>query len=229
MKRPTLPRSAHHYGLHPDTLVVHPDYAHLAPFLRSLPQRMARGEGEVIHRGRNELRIMHYDGLDLVVKAFHRPHVSNRFVYGTLRASKAKRSYANACLLLDLGIGTPQPVGYYNVRSTLGLAFDKSYFVTLRSVCTHRYEEFFEHDMPEMPDVLRALGHITARLHEAATTRTASCASNWWTSTAWRTVRSTSMPAAKTLNACRLRPRCTASWPRPTPPTAASTPTSASA
>ena len=78
MKRPTLPRSAHHYGLHPDTLVVHPDYAHLAPFLRSLPQRMARGEGEVIHRGRNELRIMHYDGLDLVVKAFHRPHVSNR-------------------------------------------------------------------------------------------------------------------------------------------------------
>lgn len=167
MKRPTLPRSAHHYGLHPDTLVVHPDYAHLAPFLRSLPQRMARGEGEVIHRGRNELRIMHHDGLDLVVKAFHRPHVINRFVYGTLRASKAKRSYANACLLLDLGIGTPQPVGYYNVRSTLGLAFDKSYFVTLRSVCTHRYEEFFEHDMPEMPDVLRAIGHITARLHEA--------------------------------------------------------------
>ena len=128
---------------------------------------MARGEGEVIHRGRNELRIMHYDGLDLVVKAFHRPHVINRFVYGTLRASKAKRSYANACLLLRLGIGTPQPVGYYNVRSTLGLAFDKSYFVTLRSVCTHRYEEFFEHDMPEMPDVLRAIGHLTARLHEA--------------------------------------------------------------
>ena len=96
---------------HPSTLVLHPDFAALEPFMRSLPQRMANGEGTVIHKGRNELRIMEFEGRKLVVKAFRRPHLINQFVYGIFRASKAKRSYDNALLLQGLGIGTPQPVG----------------------------------------------------------------------------------------------------------------------
>ena len=156
-----------HRGLpHPSTLVLHPDYAALEPFMRSLPERMANGEGTVIHKGRNELRIMTYGGHELVVKAFRRPHLINQFVYGTLRASKAKRSYDNALLLQSLGIGTPQPVGYYNIRSVLGLRFDRSYFVTLRSACTHRYEALFEQHFSYEADVLRAIGALTAKLHE---------------------------------------------------------------
>lgn len=152
--------------MHPTTLVLHPDFADLAPFMRSLPERMKRGEGTVIHKGRNELRIMTCGTRELVVKAFRRPHIINRFVYGTLRPSKAKRSYDNALRLLALGIGTPQPVGYYNVRGRLGLTFDLSYYVTLRSTCTHRYEELFEHHFDYEADVLRAVGRLTARLHE---------------------------------------------------------------
>lgn len=87
---------------HPSTLVLHPDFAALEPFMRSLPQRMANGEGTVIHKGRNELRIMEFEGRKLVVKAFRRPHLINQFVYGIFRASKAKRSYDNALLLQDI-------------------------------------------------------------------------------------------------------------------------------
>ena len=151
---------------HPSTLVLHPDFAALEPFMRSLPQRMANGEGTVIHKGRNELRIMEFEGRKLVVKAFRRPHLINQFVYGIFRASKAKRSYDNALLLQGLGIGTPQPVGYYNIRSVLGLRFDRSYFVTLQSDCTHRYEALFEQHFSYEADVLRAIGRLTAKLHE---------------------------------------------------------------
>ena len=69
-------------------------------------------------------------------------------------------------LLQGLGIGTPQPVGYYNIRSVLGLRFDRSYFVTLQSDCTHRYEALFEQHFSYEADVLRAIGRLTAKLHE---------------------------------------------------------------
>lgn len=147
------------------TLVLHPDFADLADFMRSLPARWAAGEGEVIHKGRNELRVITHGGRRLVVKAFRRPHLVNRLVYGVLRPSKAKRSYDNALLLLSLGIGTPTPVGYYNVRAAGGLLFGLSYYVSLESPCTHRYEELFERRFDYEDDVTRAVGRLTALLH----------------------------------------------------------------
>ena len=73
------------------TLVLHPDYRGLEAFMQSLPERFAAGEGEVIYKGRNELRRMRCGEHDLVVKSFHRPNLVNRFVYGVFRPSKAKR------------------------------------------------------------------------------------------------------------------------------------------
>lgn len=147
------------------TLVLHPDFVDLADFMRSLPERWAAGEGEVIHKGRNELRVLSYGGRRLVVKAFRRPHFINCLVYGVWRPSKAKRSYDNARLLLSLGVGTPVPVGYYNVRAAGGLLFNLSYYVSLESPCTHRYEELFERRFDYEDDVTRAVGRLTALLH----------------------------------------------------------------
>ena len=158
---------SHRGLLHPTTLVLDAEYAALEPFMRSLPERFARGEGEVIHQGRNELRIMTHEGLKLVVKSFCRPHLINRFVYGILRPSKAKRSMENAVRLMQLGIGTPRPVGYYNERGVLGLAFKRSYFVTLCSECRYRYEHLFGPTIDYADEVLTAIGSLTARLHEA--------------------------------------------------------------
>lgn len=108
---------------HPRTLVIHPDFKNLEEFIVSIPERFQRNEGTVIHQGRNELRKMEYNGKEYVIKSFHSPHLINRFVYGIFRPSKAKRSYDHAEMLLKIGVGTPQPVGYMNIRS--GLLFDK--------------------------------------------------------------------------------------------------------
>ena len=112
---------------HPRTLVIHPDFKNLEEFIVSIPERFQRNEGTVIHQGRNELRKMEYNGKEYVIKSFHSPHLINRFVYGIFRPSKAKRSYDHAEMLLKIGVGTPQPVGYMNIRS--GLLFDKSYYL----------------------------------------------------------------------------------------------------
>lgn len=151
---------------HPSTLVLRPAFKQLAPFMRSLPERMRRQEGTCIHHGRNEIRIIPYNGQEFVVKAFRKAHIVNRYVYGLLRPTKAKRSYDNALRLLSIGVGTPEPVGYYNIRSGSGLSLEHSYYVSLRSACPHRYEELFTTHFSYEADVLRAIGRLTARLHE---------------------------------------------------------------
>lgn len=149
---------------HPCTLVLNPRYKHIAPFMRTLPQRFAQNEGEIIYKGRNELRKINYEGCDYIIKAFRTPNIVNRFVYGLFRPSKAKRSYDHACMFLKIGVGTPYPVGYMNVRK--GVLFDRSYLVTLVSECTHVYSELFEHQFEYEDEVLRALAQTTALLHQ---------------------------------------------------------------
>ncbi len=150
--------------LHPQTLVIHPNYRDLEEFMYSIPERFKRKEGEIIYKGRNELRKMEYNGYSLVVKAFHQPNFINRFIYGIFRPSKAKRAYKHAEMLLNAGVGTPQPIGYLNIRS--GILFDKSYFVSLESPCIHVYNELFYQQFDYAEDVLREIGRVTARLHE---------------------------------------------------------------
>lgn len=130
----------------------------------SLPDCFARNEGTLIHNGRNQLRRICYEGTDYVVKAFRRPNFINRFVYGIFRPSKAKRSYDHARLFQQIGVGTPQPVGYLNIRR--GLLFDRSYYVTLASSCPYRYEDLFRRKFDYEDEVLCAVGHVTAILHE---------------------------------------------------------------
>lgn len=149
---------------HPRTIVVHPDYENLRAFVASVHERFRRNEGVVIHKGRNELRQMEYGGRQYIVKSFCRPHIINRFVYGIFRASKAKRSYDYAEIYQKIGVGTPQPVGYLNVRR--GLLFDRSYYISCLSTCPYVYADLFERKFEYEEEVLRAVGRTTAILHE---------------------------------------------------------------
>ena len=146
------------------TLELLPEYTYLADFINTIPELFRKEQGTLVYKGRNLLRQFEYKGISLVVKSFHRPRLINRFVYGILRPSKAKRAFRNAQLLLRLGIGTPHPIGYMNIRR-YGL-FDQSYLITKVSECTHRYGQIM--DQPEaFDDVLQTLGRDTAHLHEA--------------------------------------------------------------
>lgn len=149
---------------HPAILELLPGYEKMEGFLLSLPSLFQKGEGELIHDGRNQLRILTYEGEKYVVKAFKKPVFINRLVYGIFRPSKAKRSMENALLLKSIGVGTPEPIGYINLRKKF--LFTRSFFVTRLSTCSYRYDMLFQQHFDYEEKVLREIGRITAKMHE---------------------------------------------------------------
>lgn len=144
--------------------VVHADYEHLREWVERLPDLFEQEAGELIYRGRNELRRFQEGGLSLVVKSFQIPHLLNRVVYGFLRPSKAQRSYDYALLLQKAGFGTPAPVAWLT-ESKAGL-LGHSYYVSLQSECPHTYAILMDGQHPEQERYLKAIARFTARLHD---------------------------------------------------------------
>ena len=145
------------------TYVIHKDFRDIKDFILSIPSKFEKGEGKVIYKGRNELREFEYGGKNFIVKSYKKPNIINRFVYGIFRPSKARRSYENALKLIEIGVGTPFPVAYINVRKCL--LFNKSYFISLKSECSHVYKELIFNKFEEEELVMREIGRITAIMH----------------------------------------------------------------
>ena len=145
------------------TYVVHKDYKDIENYLLTIPSLFEKGEGIVIYKGRNELREFEFGGKKFIVKSYKQPNIVNKFVYGILRPSKAKRSYENALKLLEIGVGTPFPVAYINIRRYM--MFDRSYFISLKSECSHIYKDLVYNKFDEEELVMREIGKITAIMH----------------------------------------------------------------
>ncbi|MDH6356701.1 lipopolysaccharide kinase InaA family protein [Parabacteroides sp. PF5-9] len=148
--------------MHHTKWTVHPTFYKLESFILQLPDIFDH-EGEVIYQGRNELRLFHIEGYPLIVKSYQRPHLFNRIAYTCLRASKAERAYLYALKLIELGIGTPAPVGYIVCRD--GLLMEKSYSVSLQSDCPHLYKDFYTKVFSREKEILTAIARTTAHLH----------------------------------------------------------------
>ena len=150
--------------IHPRVVCVNEVYEELTYFVKVMPRLFRYEKGELIYKGRNELRAFHYKGIDMVVKSFQTPNWVNRIVYGLFRSSKAERSYRYADMLLKSGIGLPRPVGYYTERYLL--FFTRSYYVSLKSLCPYTYYDLVKRDFPNRDEILRAIARTTARMHE---------------------------------------------------------------
>jgi len=119
-------------------------YAALQETFRDI-RSIFSGDEHSIHKARNELKIIHLDGIKTVVKSFKIPHVLNRIVYTFFRHSKAYKSYHNALHLQKLGISTPQPIALIEFFES-GLLAD-SYFIS----------EYFEYDFTIRTPLLEPL------------------------------------------------------------------------
>lgn len=153
-----------HHMLHPTTVRLYPGHEGLDSFMRSLPDAFAHGEGTLIHDGRNQLRVLTHEGVEYVVKSYRVPILPNRLAYGFLRPSKAERALLNARRLIQIGIGSPEPVGFINIRN--GLLFTHSYMVTVRSACPFRYDMLHTFRFDCLEQVCREVGRCTALMHE---------------------------------------------------------------
>lgn len=122
-------------------------------------------QGEILVKGqRNSIKLFTENNLVINIKSFKKPNVINKFVYRFFRKSKAQRSYEFALNLLEKGIGTPKPIGYFENRSLLTL--QDSYYACEHLQYDLTYRELVETDYPDADNILRQFTQFTYEMHQ---------------------------------------------------------------
>jgi hypothetical protein len=122
--------------------------------------------GTVLGNGdRNSIKLFELEGKIINIKSFKIPNIINKIAYKYFRKSKAKRSFEYATILLKKGIGTPEPLAYFENFNNLGLL--DSYYVSEHLQADLTFRELVE--VPDYPDhetILRQFTKFTFDLHE---------------------------------------------------------------
>lgn len=147
----------------------HKEFVKLSPdFKESITHFIHNFEKDGTHfikPGRNSIKLKEIEGLIVNVKSFKVPHIFNQFAYKFLRKSKARRSFENACFLLERGIGTPKPLAYFEYFSIFGLK--KSFYVSGHLDCDLTFRELITNPQyPEWEKILIAATDFSFKLHE---------------------------------------------------------------
>ncbi|TYA53883.1 lipopolysaccharide kinase InaA family protein [Formosa maritima] len=114
---------------------------------------------------RNSLKLFKLNDLTINVKSFRVPNIINQIVYRFFRKSKAQRSFQYANKLLQLDIGTPNPIAYFEFTTVL--LFKKSYYVSEHLQYDLTYRELTKDlNYPDHENILRAFTRFTYQLHQ---------------------------------------------------------------
>ena len=114
---------------------------------------------------RNVIKIVEVDATDLNLKAFKIPNIVNQIAYNFFRKSKAQRSFEYAKKLIDLQVGTPKPIAYFEYRNVF--LFRKSFYISEQLHCDITYRELTkDFSYPDYDNILRAFTRFTFSLHE---------------------------------------------------------------
>lgn len=114
---------------------------------------------------RNIIKLFELEGLTVNIKSFKIPNLINKIAYKYFRKSKARRSFEFATILLEKGIGTPQPLAYQENYNWIGLK--DSYYISEHLECDLTYRELVE--IPTYPDhenILRQFTRFSYDLHQ---------------------------------------------------------------
>lgn len=123
-------------------------------------------KGTVFGNGdRNIIKLFELKGNIINVKSFKIPNIINKIAYKYYRKSKAKRSFEYATILLERGIGTPEPLAYFENFNRIGLR--ESYYVSEHLKANLTFRELVETpDYPDHENILRQFTKFTFDLHE---------------------------------------------------------------
>lgn len=122
--------------------------------------------GELFGDGkRNIIKLFELNDKTINIKSFKIPNLINKIAYRYFRKSKARRSFEYATLLLEKGIGTPQPIAYQENYNWIGLK--GSYYVSDHLQSDLTYRELVEiPDYPDHENILRQFTQFSYILHQ---------------------------------------------------------------
>lgn len=144
-------------------MVINPEYESLRSFVEELPVSFDN-RGEIIYSGRNVVRDIPVQNIHINVKRFKVPNFINQLVYGNFRKSKARRSFEYANILIQNGIGTPDPIAYIEQKS--GILFRDSYYVSVHEQFDGLMREFKWGQLAGRENLLDQFARFTASMHD---------------------------------------------------------------
>ncbi|HIP52025.1 MAG TPA: hypothetical protein EYG94_08065 [Campylobacterales bacterium] len=144
---------------------INPKYKEeFTSFLKNIKEHFSNSD-ESIHKARNELKIINYNDTATVVKAFKVPNIVNQFAYAYLRGSKAKKSYENAMKLIELGVETPEPIGFIEFYEK-GL-LKESFFISLHQPYDFLIREpLYEANFEDRENIIKQFAEFSYELHQ---------------------------------------------------------------
>jgi hypothetical protein len=114
---------------------------------------------------RNIIKVIDIRGKKINIKAFKIPNIFNQIAYKFLRKSKAQRSFEYANKLIELGVGTPKPLAYFEYKTFL--FFKRSFYLSEQLDCDLTYRELVtDLNYPDYDTILRAFTRFTYSLHQ---------------------------------------------------------------
>lgn len=113
---------------------------------------------------RNSIKLMSFNGITLSIKTFKTPVFFIGFIYRFFRTSKAKRSYLHAENLLSKGIGTPNPIGFFENKNNFQLL--DSYYICEHLEADYIFKDLFSLPLETTEPILKQFAQFCFKMHE---------------------------------------------------------------
>jgi hypothetical protein len=123
-------------------------------------------EGKILVNGqRNAIKLFDIRGFELNVKSFKKPNLINKIAYSYFRKSKAQRSFEYASRLMELQIGTPQPVAFFEKYDFIGLK--ESYYACQHLKNVFEFREIVQNEaFKDREEIIRQFTRFTFEMHQ---------------------------------------------------------------
>lgn len=144
-------------------IVINKEYSNIKEWIEQLPENFDN-HGEIVYQARNTLKKMQLpNGEEVVVKKFAVPIFINQIAYSFFRKCKARRAYDNAERLLSIGIETPKPVFYIEIKK-YGF-FYQGYFGCINNPTPNIMREFVD-CANGGEEILKQFAAFTKKVHD---------------------------------------------------------------
>ena len=142
-----------------------PKFSNLSDILNEIFVNF-NSKGKILVNGqRNAIKLFEVEGITLNIKSFKRPNLINKIVYRYFRKSKARRSFEFASKLMEMQIGTPQPVAFFENYDFVGLK--ESYYACEHLENVFEFREIVQNETFENRDfIIRKFTQFTFEMHE---------------------------------------------------------------
>jgi len=142
--------------------IINDKFTNFSKFIKNIKSNFNKNSN-TIHKARNELKIINFDGINTVVKAFKVPNFINQIAYSFFRDSKAKKSYEYS---LKINQFVPQPIAYIEFYSSNLLK--QSYFVSEKFDYDFTIREpLLDENFEDKENIFKAFARFTLELHES--------------------------------------------------------------